>query len=244
MSLHPATVRNIAESAQPATSPTTSPPTGSTAPSPADNPGTAGGHLAHLSANLCGLDSDTGLSMDSGLSRACLAASTRSWRLRPAVACGSAASRRAWISAAVCCGARAPREQVAALASRAAAHAPLDAAGAVAELLAELREAGTHDQAAALAGRLPSAGLFTVFSGQQAARISSVSGGRPMAARVRHGAGKTWTYGLLRPLWSRGSRVQHLLGCPLGDRQPNTPTYRPVGRTACGNAVSYDQSAQ
>jgi len=60
------------------------------------------------------------------------------------------------------------REQVAALASRAAAHAPLDAPGAVAELaVAELREAGAHDQAASLAGRLPSAGLFKVFLGQQ-----------------------------------------------------------------------------
>ena len=58
------------------------------------------------------------------------------------------------------------REQVAALASRAAAHAPLDAPGAVAELLAELQEA-RYDQAAALAGRLPSAGLFKVFLGQQ-----------------------------------------------------------------------------
>jgi hypothetical protein len=62
---HPATVRNIAENALPATSTTT----GSTAPSPADKPGHHRRHLAYLPANLCGLDSDTVISKNSGLSR-------------------------------------------------------------------------------------------------------------------------------------------------------------------------------
>ena len=48
-------------------------------------------------------------------------------------------------------------EQVTALADRAAAHAPLDDPGAVASLLDSLREAGAHEQAAALLARDPAA---------------------------------------------------------------------------------------
>jgi hypothetical protein len=47
----------------------------------------------------------------------------------------------------------------AALAER-AAHVPLDHPGDVARLLDSLRAAGAYEQAAALAGRLPGAGIF------------------------------------------------------------------------------------
>ena len=83
--------------------------------------------------------------------------------------------------------------------SRAAAHAPLDDDPAdVARLLDSLREAGAHEQAAALAdsaaGGRTCSGSFRRAA--EAPRISSVSDGRPTAPRPRHGAGKTWTYGL------------------------------------------------
>ena len=105
-------------------------------------------------------------------------------------------TRAPWPGCWPACGRRARDEQAAALAGRAAAHAPLDNPGAVARLLGSLREAGAHEQAAALAGRLPAAGMFGLFLEQEASRISSVSDGRPTAPRPRHGAGKTWTYGL------------------------------------------------
>jgi uncharacterized protein YidB (DUF937 family) len=53
--------------------------------------------------------------------------------------------------------------QAAVLAERAAAHATLDDPGGVADLLASLREAGAYEQAAALTGRLPTAGMFSLF---------------------------------------------------------------------------------
>ena len=120
-------------------------------------------------------------------------------------------------------------EQAAALLARdPAAHAALDDPDGVALLLDRLREAGAHDQAAALAGRAAAhaalddphgvaslldqpAGSGRARPGRRADRsaaapacsgssssskatgISSVSGGRPTAARPRHGAGKTWT---------------------------------------------------
>ena len=172
-------------------------------------------------------------------------------------------------------------EQAAALAGRAAAHAPLDDPDGVASLLDSLREAGAHEQAAALAGpgrrprrprrpggvaslldslreagaheqaaalagprppptppsttraawpacwtacgrrartsrppRWPAGCRRPACSGssssRKAPRISSVSDGRPTAPRPRHGAGKTWTYGLFP---DRGDREATL---PVG----------------------------
>jgi hypothetical protein len=54
-------------------------------------------------------------------------------------------------------------EQTAALASRAASHARLDSPDGVTSLLASLRAAGAHEQAAALVSRLPAAGMFGLF---------------------------------------------------------------------------------
>ena len=79
----------------------------------------------------------------------------------------------------------------------------------VARLLDSPREAGAEQQATALADRLPGQGCSSSSSSGQAARISTVSGERPMAARTHDGAGKTWTYGLLLPpRRSRRRRVQ------------------------------------
>ena len=50
---------------------------------------------------------------------------------------------------------------------RSAAHAALDDPGGVASLLDSLREAGAHEQAAALADRLPAAGMFGLFLEQK-----------------------------------------------------------------------------
>jgi hypothetical protein len=105
-------------------------------------------------------------------------------------------------------------------ASWVAAHASLDDPYGVARLLDSLREAGAREQAAALAGRaaahvshdhpyrvawlldsLRRAGgrpCSRSSSSGVAVRISSISGGRPMAARARDGAGKTRTYDLSR----------------------------------------------
>ena len=52
------------------------------------------------------------------------------------------------------------------LARRAAAHLPLDSPDAVDSLLDELREMGAREQTAALADRLPGAGMFGVFREQ------------------------------------------------------------------------------
>ena len=83
--------------------------------------------------------------------------------------------------------------QAAALADRAAAHAPLDNPRGVAVLLDSLREAGAEQQAAALAERLPGAGMFELCASKEASRIGSGSGGRLTAAQPGHGAGKIWT---------------------------------------------------
>ena len=60
------------------------------------------------------------------------------------------------------------RSQAAALLARdPAAHVTLDHPYAVARLPDSLREAGAHEQAAALAARLPAAGMFELFLEQQ-----------------------------------------------------------------------------
>ena len=60
-------------------------------------------------------------------------------------------------------------------------------------LLGELREAGAHEQAAALAGRLPGAGMFKLFceqeDGQDRFRFGRETDGSP----ARPWAGKIWT---------------------------------------------------
>ena len=120
-------------------------------------------------------------------------------------------------------------EQAAALlASGPAAHAALDDPDCVASLLDSLRRAGAHEQAAALAARLPAAGMFALdfrSSSSKAPRISSVSDGRPTAPRPRHGAGKTWTYGLF-PAAGRPHRRSAEQGAQLarnGRLNPNNP---------------------
>jgi hypothetical protein len=64
----------------------------------------------------------------------------------------------------------------------------------VASLLDRLREAGAHEQAAALTARLPAAGMSGLFLEQKGAADQSVPDGRPTAPRPRHGAGKTWRF--------------------------------------------------
>jgi hypothetical protein len=54
-------------------------------------------------------------------------------------------------------------QQATALARRAAAHVLLDDLDAVTRLLRALRAAGAAEQAAALASRLPGAGMFELF---------------------------------------------------------------------------------
>jgi hypothetical protein len=57
--------------------------------------------------------------------------------------------------------------QITALAERAAAHVPLDDPRAAARLLDSLREAGAQEQVSVLVERLPGAGMFKLFSGQE-----------------------------------------------------------------------------
>ena len=59
-------------------------------------------------------------------------------------------------------------------------------------LLDSLREAGAETHAAALATRLPGAGMFGLFLGQQGPADQFRWDGRPTAHRPRHGAGKAW----------------------------------------------------
>jgi hypothetical protein len=54
--------------------------------------------------------------------------------------------------------------------------AALDDPGSVASLLDRLREAGAHEQAAALTARLPAAGMFGLFLEQKGAADQSRSG--------------------------------------------------------------------
>ena len=102
-------------------------------------------------------------------------------------------------------------EQAAALLARdPAAHAALDDPDGVARLLDRLREAGADEQAAVLASsscRRPACSGSS--SSRKASRISSVSDGRPTAPRPRHGAGKTWTYGLFPGRGDRRTSAQH-----------------------------------
>ena len=101
-------------------------------------------------------------------------------------------------------------EQAAALAARAAAHAPLDDPAAwPACWTACGRRARTSRPPRWPAGcRRPACSSSS--SSRKASRISSVSDGRPTAPRPRHGAGKTWTYGLFP---DRGDREATL---PVG----------------------------
>jgi hypothetical protein len=66
----------------------------------------------------------------------------------------------------------------------------------VASLLARLREAGAHEQAAALTARSPAAGMFELFLEQKCGAGQFRSGREADGTRPRHGARKTWTYGL------------------------------------------------
>ena len=65
------------------------------------------------------------------------------------------------------CGRRARRTRPPRWPHRAAAHVSLNDPDAVASLLGNLREMGAQDQATALADRLPGAGLFELFLGEQ-----------------------------------------------------------------------------
>ena len=66
-----------------------------------------------------------------------------------------------------------------------AAHAALDNPGGVADLLDWLREAGAHQQAAALTDRLPTAGMFGLFLEQKGladqSRFGQEADGTPAA---------------------------------------------------------------
>jgi len=65
----------------------------------------------------------------------------------------------------------------------------------VADLLDGLRQAGADEQAAALTGRLPAAGMFQLFLEQEGLADQFRFGdGRTTAPRPRHGVGETWTY--------------------------------------------------
>ena len=131
-------------------------------------------------------------------------------------------------------------DQAAALLARdPAARAALDDPVRVARLLDGLREAGADDQAAALADRLPAVGRFGLFLEQEGRadqfRFGREPDGTPAAA---------WDWDDLdlpptpQPRRSRKGRVRHPPGCPLGDRPPDTPEYRPSGQVTCGNVVS------
>ena len=76
-------------------------------------------------------------------------------------------TRTAWPACWTACGRRARTSRPPRWPARAAAHAPLDDPDGVASLLDSLREAGAHEQAAALADRLPAAGMFELFLEQK-----------------------------------------------------------------------------
>jgi hypothetical protein len=93
----------------------------------------------------------------------------RQWLGRPGLmACSSAAGQAAAL-----------------LARDPAAHAALDNPGGVADLLDWLREAGAHQQAAALTDRLPTAGMFGLFPEQKGladqSRFGQEADGTPAA---------------------------------------------------------------
>ena len=76
-------------------------------------------------------------------------------------------TRAAWPACWTRCGRRARRSRPPRCWPATAAHAALDDPHAVARLLDALREAGAPEQAAALASRLPGAGMFELFLKQQ-----------------------------------------------------------------------------
>ena len=76
----------------------------------------------------------------------------------------------------------------------------------MADLLDSLRQ-GAHEQAAALTGRLPSAGMFELFLKQQGPADQFRFGRQADAPRPRRGAGKTWTYGSFPDRGDRGATL-------------------------------------
>jgi hypothetical protein len=93
-------------------------------------------------------------------------------------------------------------------------------------LLLILRQAGADEQAAALEDRLPAAGMFELFLHEQNGLTDLFRFGRDSdCTRPRHGAGKTWTYGLF--LAGRDKRHGAALsGVPThrnGRLNPNNP---------------------
>ena len=107
-------------------------------------------------------------------------------------------------------------EQAAALLARAAAHAPLDDPHGVATLLDSLRPArarASRPPRWQVGCRRPACSGSS--SSRTAPRISSASDVRPTAHRLRHGAGKTWTYGLSSPAGTSGTDAA-ISGCPRG----------------------------
>ncbi len=66
----------------------------------------------------------------------------------------------------------------------------------MASLLDRLREAGAHEQVAALTARLSATGMFELFLEKKGAADQFRFGREAEAYWPRHGAGKTWIYGL------------------------------------------------
>jgi hypothetical protein len=106
-------------------------------------------------------------------------------------------------------------------------------------LLGSLRAAGAEQQATALAGRLPGAGMFKLFL-KQLGLADQFRFGREVdgSPSVRWGW-EDLDYGL-----PSAAQEQKKTGpwrptrCPLGDPLPATPEHRVAGHAACGNAVS------
>lgn len=116
--------------------------------------------------------------------------------------------------------------------------------GLVSTLLDSMRRVGAHEQAAALADRLPTAGMFGRYLNQHG-RADQFHFGREADGSPRAPwAGKTWTYHLLHRRQELKKPARRSAGCPLEDRLPGTPEHRLTGRAACGNAVSYHESAR
>ena len=92
-------------------------------------------------------------------------------------------TRAPWPGCWTACGRRAQQSRPPRWPSRAAAHVALDNPRAVAGLLDSLRASGAAEQAAALADRLPGAGMFELFRGQEGRqdrfRFGREADGRP-----------------------------------------------------------------
>ena len=109
-------------------------------------------------------------------------------------------------------------EQAAALATRAAAHAPLDSLYGAVDLLASLRAgARTSRPPRCWPATPPPSTTRAAWSARWTACgrrahtsrppwVSSISAGKPTAPRPRHGAGRTWTYGLFLACGDRSHR--------------------------------------